>query len=349
MADTPGKSALAIASFKALTGDSQTPVKVHFNPASLQYSVSNQADSEKKDKRADSLQYVSQSVAKLTMDLVFDTTVPNETVEVKGGEDVRNFTDKMAKLMEPYEDGGGKVPPRVEFSWGAYCFVGVVEQYKETLDFFAPTGVPLRASINLTLAAQKAVFNSSKGPPAAVDGKLDPEPAIVPSTGGPAGVANALGDPRAARAIAAANGSASLRFGGQVTLAIGASVSLGAPAAFAVGGGAGIGLGIGGGVGIGGGAGIGLGIGGGASAGIGIGGSAGITATSGAAFGGLRAGVSSSVSIPKPTALLPQASASASLGGASFGAGGMASASAGGSLSANVGANADLNARIGFD
>jgi hypothetical protein len=345
MADTPEKSQLAIASFKALTGKSTTPVKVHFNPASLQYSVSNQADTEKKDKRADGLQYVSQSSAKLTMDLVFDTTVPNETVEVKGGEDVRNFTDKMAKLMEPFEDGGGKVPPRVEFSWGAYHFVGVVEQYKETLDFFAPTGVPLRASINLTLAAQKAVFNSAKGPQAAVDGKLDPEPVNVPSTGGAAGVANALGDPRAARAIAAANGSASLRFGGQVTLAVGASVSLGAPAAFAVGGGAGIGLGIGGGVGIGGGAGIGIGGG----AGIGIGGSAGITATSGAAFGGLRAGVSSTVSIPTPTALLPQASASASLGGASFGAGGMASASAGGSLSANVGASADLNARIGFD
>lgn len=346
MPDTPEIPALEIATFKALTGPSQTPVKVHFNPASLQYSVSNQADSSRQDRNADGLQFISQSVAKLTLDLVFDTTVPNEAVGVSGGEDVRTFTDQMAKLMEPFDEGGsGKVPPRVEFGWGVYRFVGIVEQYKETLDFFAAGGVPLRASINLTLSAQNAVFESNKNPSASVDGNLTPEPAVVPSTGGPAGVANALGDPRAARAIAAANGSASLRFGGQVSLAIGASVSLGAPAAFAVGGGAGIGLGIGGGVGIGGGAGIGIG----AGAGIGIGGSAGISATSGAAFGGLRAGVSSSVSIPKATSLLPQASASASLGSASFGAGGMASASAGGSLSANVGAGADLNARIGFD
>jgi hypothetical protein len=339
MPDTPPIPALEIATFKALTGPSTTPVKVHFNPASLQYSVSNQADPNKRDRNADGLQYVSQAIAKLTMDLVFDTTVPNEAVGVSGGEDVRTFTDQMAKLMEPFEDGGGKVPPRVEFGWGVYRFVGIVEQYKETLDFFAAGGVPLRASINLTLAAQNAVFESNKNPSASVDGNLTPEPAIVPNTGGPAGAANALGDPRAARAIAAANGSASLRFGGSVSLAIGASVSLGAPAAFAVGGGAGIGLGLGGGIGI----------GAGASAGIGIGGSAGISATAGAAFGGLRAGVSSSVSVPKATSLLPSASASASLGGASFGAGGMASASAGGSLSANVGAGADLNARIGFD
>ncbi len=339
MPDKPEKPKLEIATFKALSGPNQKPVKVHFNPASLQYSISNQADSSKKDKKADGVQYVSQSVAKLTMDLIFDTTMPNDSGDVTGGEDVRNFTDKMAKLMEPFVDGGGKVPPRVEFGWGVYRFVGIIEQYKETLDFFAPTGVPLRAAINLSLAAQNAVFESKKGNPASMDGKRDPEPAIVPNSGGPAGAANALGDPRAARAIATANGSASLRFGGEVSLAIGAGVSLGAPAAFAVGGGAGIGLGIGGGVGV----------GVGASAGIGIGGGASITATAGAAFGGLRAGVGSSASLPSAASLLPQASASASLGGASFGAGGMASASTGGSLSANVGAGADLHARIGFD
>jgi hypothetical protein len=358
MSDTPPIPALEIATFKALTGPSQDPVKVHFNPASLQYTVSNQADPNKKDKNADGLQYVSQAVAKLTMDLIFDTTLPNDRVGVSGGEDVRTFTDQMAKLMQPFEDGGGKVPPRVEFGWGVYRFVGIIEQYKETLDFFAAGGVPLRAAINLTLTAQKAVFESNKNPNASVDGNLTPEPAVVPSSGGPAGAANALGDPRAARAIASANASASLRFGGEVSLAIGANVSLGAPAAFATGG-AGLGIGVGGGIGVGAGIGIGagagIGIGGsagigiGASAGIGISGSAGITATAGAAFSGLRVGTSSSASLPNPKSLLPTASASASLGAASFGAGGMASAGAGGSLSVDIGATADLHARIGFD
>jgi hypothetical protein len=41
-----------------------------------------------------------------------------------------------------------------------------------------------------------------------------------------------MGDPRAARGIASANGSASLRFGGSVSLAVGGGVSLGAAAGF---------------------------------------------------------------------------------------------------------------------
>lgn len=48
----------------------------------------------------------------------------------------------------------------VLFEWGSFKFQGLVESYKETIDFFAPTGVPLRASINLTLASQDKVFES---------------------------------------------------------------------------------------------------------------------------------------------------------------------------------------------
>src|SRR5258707_4587994 len=144
MPATPSPETVSLAHFKPLAGPDQgRSFDVHFNPASLQYTVANTQDPQRRD--ANGVQFVTQTVAKLTMDLVFDTTLT--------GEDVRASTDKMAKLLRAYEAGGGKVPPSVEFGWGTYTFTGIVEQYKETLDFFSAGGVPLRASINITMSS----------------------------------------------------------------------------------------------------------------------------------------------------------------------------------------------------
>ena len=144
----------------------------------------------------------------------------------------------------------------------------------------------------------------------------------VPGGAGPSGVAAAAGDPRAARAVASANASASLRFGGSASLLVDANVSLGAPAAFASGS---------------------LSVGAGAGLGIGIG------ATAGAAFNGLRVGTSAgaSASLPNAQALLPAAPMCAGTTG--FAPGGMARGAGAGSLGTDVGAAADLQARIAFD
>jgi hypothetical protein len=324
----------AIASFKTLPPATEVTVHAHFNPASLQYSVSNTLAPATQG--AGSRQFVSQTVAKLTMDLVFDTTAQNHSSDlengVKGGEDVRTYTDKMAKLLQPFDGEGGKTPPRVEFSWGLYKFTGTVEQYKETLDLFSADGVPLRAAVNLTLSSDTVNFDSAHNPQAKVDTTPGFAPVQVPGGDGPAGVAKAGGDARAARAIAGANASASLRFGGSASLLVEAKVSLGAPAAFAIGGGAGLGFGVGGGAGVG--------------AGLSLGG--GVGATAGVAFGGLRAGVSSGTSLPNPQSLLPAAPATAGAG-LSFAPGGMAQGGGAGSLGTDVGAQADLQARMNFE
>lgn len=328
--------ATAVAEFKTLSPAPALTVKAHFNPASLQYTVSNTLGPATQG--AGSRQYVSATTAKLTMDLVFDTTAMNPGGEVVGGEDVRMYTDKMAQLLQPFGGADTKTPPRVEFSWGTYRFVGTVEQYKETLDLFSADGVPLRAGVNLTLSSDAPNFDSEKNPQASVDSDEGFAPVEVPGGAGPSGVASAGGNPRAARAVAGANASASLRFGGSASLLVEARVSLGAPTAFASGS-ASFGAGIGGGLGVGIGGGIGLG----ASAGAG----AGITATAGAAFAGLRSGASAGVGLPNPQSLLPAAEARA--GAAGFAPGGMARGGGGGSLSTDVGAAADLQARIAFD
>ena len=368
---TPKVEALATARFKTIKAAEAIEVTVHFNPASLQYTVSNtlkdQGSGSKKK------QYVSQTTAKLTMDLVFDTT--------DSGEDVRATTDKMAKLLKPHGPSGKQVPPLVEFGWGVYRFTGMVEQYKETLDFFGAGGIPLRSGVNLTMSQQEdVVFDSNRNPNATVDADLELEPVTVPTStgpsGGPAGVANSLGDPRAARAIASANDAASLRFsgGGQLAVGVGGGVSLSAAAAFSAGASTGFGAGIsaGAGFGISGGAGIGISGGAGLSAGAGAGASAGASAGFGigggvsagagagvgvslgggasasADFSGLRAGISTEVSMPDPGAALALTADAGSGGSVQFGLGGRAQSSGSASLSADVGANAELTARLGF-
>jgi hypothetical protein len=320
---------LAIAEFRGRAPADETPLKVHFNPATLQYAVTNTMGPATTG--ATSRQHVTQSVAKLTMDLVFDTTLADERVGVQGGEDVRAFTERLARYMLPFGSAEERTPAVVAFSWGAYEFAGTLEQYSETLELFSADGVPLRSAIKLTLSQDAPTFESSRNPSSSADAPAGNAPVEVPGGAGPAAVASQGGDPRAARALASANGSASLRFGGGASLRVDAGVSLGAAASFAAGGGAGISLGIGGGVG--------------AGAGLGI------EATAGAAFAGLRATAALKPPSLSAKALLPGpagagAGAGASVGAsAGFSAGGMAGAGGSGSLSADVGAKA----RIGFD
>lgn len=208
------------AKFRNVTAGGQ-PFDVHFNPASLSYAITNNLET--KDEGGKKTQFVGSSTGKLTMDLVFDTT--------HDGQDVRVHTAKVSGLMKP--DKEKRSPPVVEFAWGVYTFQGVLEGYKETLDFFAPSGIPLRAAVNLTLSSQDTVFDPTTGGPVDVDGSLTPEPVKVPTPpGGAAQAAAKAGDPRAARALAAANGLDSLRFGGGAGggLSIGAGVKIGPPA-----------------------------------------------------------------------------------------------------------------------
>ena len=64
---TPPIEALETARFKTVKAAEPIEVTVHFNPASLQYTVSNTLKDE--GSGAKKKQYVSQTTAKLTMDL----------------------------------------------------------------------------------------------------------------------------------------------------------------------------------------------------------------------------------------------------------------------------------------
>jgi hypothetical protein len=342
-------------------------VPVHFNPNSLQYTITNTIRNQGQGKSR-ARQHVSESTGKLTMDVVFDTT--------DTGADVRTYTEKITAFMQP---DAQKAPPVVRFEWGTFIFTGIIENYKETLDFFAPVGVPLRASLNLTMSSQDKIFEleQSDNPPSfRTAGALSPN-AIDAPAGSAAGAAAQGGDPDAARALGAANGMESLRFSSGASLTVDPAISLGGPVAFASGGigrsaGMSGGIGVGAGSGIGGSAGfsasVGVGFGAGASlsAGASIGAeasvgtslsfgasaSAGVSATQGA-FAGLRVSTRTTPRTSRlDTSKLIQSSAAVGVATdsrATFALGGQAKIEGSTGLSANVGATASLKARITFD
>lgn len=320
-------------------------ISVHFNPVSLQYTASNTF---KDDPNNADKQYVTKGAAKLTMDLIFDST--------SNGQDVRFDTVKIKQLLEPAQQSqGGKknTPSVVTFDWGTYHFQGMVESYKETLDFFSSSGVPLRASVNLGLVEQKAVFSKTASNDVSPNNAVD-----VPKSMSATAVATQAGNPNAGRSVAAANGMDTMRFSSG-PVSVSASISLGPPVAFASGGagigigaGAGIGIGAGAGIGISGGAGIGIsggagvgisggggvGIGGGAGFGVGAGAGAGIGVTSGAGFG---MGAGAGVSVGSGVGAVSGGGISIAAGGISVGASaaGVSGAVFGGSASAGVSAS----------
>lgn len=345
-APTPAIEPLATARFRTVKTADPIEVTVHFNPASLQYTVSNTLKNQGSGSKKK--QYVSQTTAKLTMEVVFDTTA--------SGDDVRDTTDKMARMLQPHGPSGKQVPPLVEFGWGVYRFTGMVEQYKETLDFFSASGVPLRSTVSLTLASQDVVFESSTRPGASVDGNLAPEPVTIPtspgSAGGPAAVASALGNPEAARAIAAANDAASLRFSARASLAVGvgAGVTLAPAAAFSAGASAGFGASASAGFGVSGGAGFSAGAGVTAGAGFGASAAGGVSigADAGGDFSGLRAAASITAAAPDARAALALTTQSTPAAGAQVALGGRVQAGGSASLGADVGADTELTARLRF-
>src|SRR5208283_3737364 len=328
----------------------QTYVEVHFNPASLVYTVDNHISQTSKD--PNKVQYVAQYSGKLTMDLQFDTT--------HTGDDVRSITGKVAKFMEPVknathppEDTNSQTPPAqpasappvLLFEWGAYTFQGIMESFKETIDLFSSEGVALRSLVGISLARQDLVFadNSEVSQPGSAGTVLPPA--------SPQFAAQMGGDPRAARQLASDNGQESIRFSDGTPLKVNAAPQLNPPAAFVRAAGAGAGAS----------ASFGSGVNGSASAGAGFstGGalfgskaSAGVSATAGA-FAGLQTG---RATISTTAQLDPMRIVPATVGadvstsaGASFSLGGSANSSTSAGLSADVGVNFRFSDRLTFD
>jgi hypothetical protein len=133
-------------------------VKVQFNPETLKVTFANQIQTPQGagDQRGTpTQQFVGAGTTKLTLQLWFDVNAPQEGEAVK---DVRKMTEKISYFITPTEEPIGSkkyIPPAVRFIWGSFQFDGLMESLEESLEFFSPEGIPLRASMSLSLSQQK--------------------------------------------------------------------------------------------------------------------------------------------------------------------------------------------------
>jgi nucleoid-associated protein YgaU len=99
------------------------------------------------------LQFVRGQNERLTLELFFDTT---DGGTGDSAQDVREQTKQIYQLvkMQPRTHA----PPRVLVSWSpSLSFKAVVETVRQTFTLFSPSGVPLRATVNVTFREYKTL------------------------------------------------------------------------------------------------------------------------------------------------------------------------------------------------
>lgn len=193
------------------------PLRVHFNPEKLELTITNAMEQNRNRRRREPPQLVTESSAKLAMELLFDTTAT--------GADVRLTTFQVAQMMQPRPGPSQRgerrgVPAIVLFEWGNFAIQGFIDSYRETLDLFAPEGVPLRATLSLSITEQEMPFRPPAQPSQPAPGQ---DAAVVPAN--PAESLDALterlGISRSgAQALARENGIESLRQPGVDRIAV---------------------------------------------------------------------------------------------------------------------------------
>lgn len=98
-------------------------------------------------------QFVHGEATVLTMDLFFDTYMSNPDnkydATANGPKDVREETMKVLKLLEV--DSDLHAPAPVRFVWGSLNFKGVVEKVTQKYTMFLESGIPVRATLNVSI------------------------------------------------------------------------------------------------------------------------------------------------------------------------------------------------------
>jgi hypothetical protein len=141
----------ATASIEALAGKHRgQPAKVLFNPAEYSLEKGNQFASTPLPGLSNPvLSFVSGNADTLTMELFFDTYTD------RGGSDVREETEKLARLLDI--DPELHAPPPVRFVWGPLRFQAVIERLTQRFTMFREDGVPVRATLNVGFKEYKTI------------------------------------------------------------------------------------------------------------------------------------------------------------------------------------------------
>ena len=163
--------ALSEKAFLEIEGTSDT-VPCMFNPSELTVSRSNSWDgTSAPGMGVPQVHYRGASSGTMSLKLTFDTTATGEAVTV--------HTGKVLKLMEVAdlpgtdEASNNARPPYVIFHWGnLHSFKAVVTSLSMSFTYFSSTGVPLRATTDLSLTQFQE--SDAFGPQNPTSGTPDP-------------------------------------------------------------------------------------------------------------------------------------------------------------------------------
>lgn len=131
------------------TDDTEKVVTADFNPQTLRINYRTSGSTGAQNAKDQSATQGSRAQptgfsASLSVELLFDNT--------RDGQNVRIKTNKIAAMIQGQDEGKA---PTVRFQWGDFLFEGTLQSMDETLDYFSDTGVPLRATVSLSMSGNK--------------------------------------------------------------------------------------------------------------------------------------------------------------------------------------------------
>jgi len=149
---------MIVKAFLTRKDDPSLVVPCLFNPKELSVEKSNQfAEVSIPGLQSPIFQFVRGNARTVTLDLLFDT--------YEEGTDVRLFTDRITGwdagsifsnlpgaargLMDI--DSDLHAPPVCLFIWGTFVFQCIIERVSKRFTMFLPEGIPVRATLNVTL------------------------------------------------------------------------------------------------------------------------------------------------------------------------------------------------------
>lgn len=141
--------------------DDQTAFPVLFNPA--EYNISRSVNYAKLDiPGTDSpiMQFISGGETSLNLTLHFDTQ--NDYIS-KTSDDVRTYIQPIMSAL--WIDGKLHAPPEAAFSWGGCFFKGIITDAKQSFTMFLPSGIPVRARLELTFKSNEDTVGARKKSP----------------------------------------------------------------------------------------------------------------------------------------------------------------------------------------
>lgn len=230
-----------------------TEVSVMFNPTTLKVTLANSLKENERGGNSRAAQYVDKSSSSLSVELIFDSSldIDQGTVSEAGklkeidiSRDVRKYTGAIANEFMKQADVGDEdvEPKRCMFVWGTFVFVGIMESFDETLDFFSWEGTPLRATVSIKMTESRFQFTSAAAkeasrntPTLGANSDTPHKAARAPKEWRDTSMFNGVESPRMPSssglsmpsASASANLSASLGVSGGVGFSAGASAGIG--------------------------------------------------------------------------------------------------------------------------